>query len=162
MCGSDNVTYGNDCELENAVCTSTELFKVYDGPCQGDIFGGIVGTGKKFPMILNHFIFQIVLKYVLLSMILFVHQMASHIPMNAISKQKNANLARKILKSCMMVNVKMSILTMIKNLTKMMPMKSLRRMIATIMTCMSVEMGLVFHMPKFVIKLQIARMGLMR
>ena len=48
VCGSDNVTYGNDCELENAVCTSTELFKVYDGPCQGDIFGGIVGTGKNF------------------------------------------------------------------------------------------------------------------
>ena len=113
MCGSDNVTYGNDCELDNAVCTSTELFKVYDGPCQGDVFGGISTTdllSRKsidFSIILNHVIFQIALKYVLLSMILFVHQMASHIPMNAISKRKNANLARKILKSCMMVNVKM-------------------------------------------------------
>ena len=34
VCGSDNVTYGNDCELEREACkNNSNLTKLYDGEC---------------------------------------------------------------------------------------------------------------------------------
>ena len=35
VCGSDNVTYGNDCELEREACkNNSNLTKLYNGECK--------------------------------------------------------------------------------------------------------------------------------
>ena len=46
VCGSDTVTYGNDCELEREACKNNpNLTKLYDGKCKitspSRIVGGI-------------------------------------------------------------------------------------------------------------------------
>lgn len=33
VCGSDQVTYDNDCRLRSVACTNRQLKKVHDGPC---------------------------------------------------------------------------------------------------------------------------------
>ena len=36
VCGSDGVTYANDCQLDNAICNDNELYFVYSGECYDD------------------------------------------------------------------------------------------------------------------------------
>lgn len=49
VCGSDGVTYGNDCEFDVAKCSSPDLTKAFTGECDNPFDCGLILCEGEYP-----------------------------------------------------------------------------------------------------------------